>query len=235
MTIAGAEGRSAFYKGIAPAMCREATHTALRIGLYEPMKYIVGADNPNSTIAHKFLAGAMSGGVGCLVGNPFDVLKTVMMADERIKIRPVKHYAANIYDRQGILGFYKGLRANFYRACVLTATKMASYDIVKHKLLNLGIHDGLGLQFVSSFLAGFFMACTGAPFGVIRTRLYNQPINIAPIYKGFLDCASKIVQREGAAGLYRGYFAVWGRFAPATTLQLLFFEEIRQLMGMKAL
>ena len=48
------------------------------IGLYEPVKEITGG----KTLLQKFLAGSISGGIGSVCGNPFDVLKTRMMATE---------------------------------------------------------------------------------------------------------------------------------------------------------
>lgn len=38
------EGPGAFYKGIGPAWLREASYTSLRLGLYEPVKQLVGAN-----------------------------------------------------------------------------------------------------------------------------------------------------------------------------------------------
>ncbi len=38
------EGAGAFYKGIGAAWMREASYTSLRLGLYEPMKALTGAD-----------------------------------------------------------------------------------------------------------------------------------------------------------------------------------------------
>lgn len=38
------EGPGAFYKGIGPAWLREASYTSLRLGLYEPVKALVGAN-----------------------------------------------------------------------------------------------------------------------------------------------------------------------------------------------
>jgi len=46
--------------------------------LYEPIKEITGGE----TILQKFLAGSLAGGIGSVAGNPFDVLKTRMMATE---------------------------------------------------------------------------------------------------------------------------------------------------------
>lgn len=48
------------------------------IGLYEPIKEITGG----KTLIQKFLAGSIAGGIGSVCGNPFDVLKTRMMATE---------------------------------------------------------------------------------------------------------------------------------------------------------
>ena len=76
------EGPGAFYKGIGPAWLREASYTSLRLGLYEPVKMLVGASAPGAGFLRKFLAGALAGAIGSCAGNPFDVLKTKMMADK---------------------------------------------------------------------------------------------------------------------------------------------------------
>ena len=61
---------------------REASYTSIRLGLYEPAKGWVGADAPDAGAFRKFAAGAIAGAIGSTVGNPFDVLKTRMMAYE---------------------------------------------------------------------------------------------------------------------------------------------------------
>lgn len=214
---------------------REASYTSLRLGLYEPMKGVTDADVKGAGVLRKFLAGALAGGIGSCVGNPFDVLKTRMMAHEGIESRSVGYFAKEVYNAQGIGGFYKGMQANVMRACVLNATKMGCYDIIKNKIKDSGtVKEGIPLQFMSAFSAGFFMTCTVSPFDIIRTRLMNQPTE-APIYNGFADCFLKILRNEGPFGFYKGFIPIWGRFAPTTTLQLIFFEQLRYMTGMKAL
>jgi hypothetical protein len=95
-TIATEEGMASFYKGIGAATMREASYTSLRIGLYEPMKGLTGADQKGAGILSKFLAGALAGGIGSCFGNPFDVLKTKMMANEG-ESRGVAHFAREIH------------------------------------------------------------------------------------------------------------------------------------------
>lgn len=145
-TVLADEGAAAFYKGIGAAWMREASYTSLRLGLYEPMKGLVGADKPNAGFLSKFLAGALAGGIGSIAGNPFDVLKTRMMANEGAESKGVGFFASEIMANQGIGGFYKGIEANIARAMILNATKMACYDQCKGFVKNnLGVADGVKL------------------------------------------------------------------------------------------
>ena len=57
----------------------------------------------------KFAAGAAAGGLGSCAGNPFDVLKTRMMAYEGKENRGVGYFARDVYTNQGFGGFYKGM------------------------------------------------------------------------------------------------------------------------------
>lgn len=60
------------------------------------MKGVTGADQPNASVARKFAAGALSGIIGSTASNPFDVLKTKMMANEGAN-RGVSSFAREVY------------------------------------------------------------------------------------------------------------------------------------------
>ena len=167
------EGPGAFYKGIGPAWLREASYTSLRLGLYEPVKALVGANAANAGFLRKFLAGALAGAIGSCAGNPFDVLKTKMMANKDSN-EGLGFYASEVMKAEGIMGFYKGFNTNVIRAMVLNATKMACYDTIKGFLVASFALEGLLLQFCAAFSAGFFLTCTVSPFDKCRTLLMNQ-------------------------------------------------------------
>jgi Mitochondrial carrier protein len=76
----------------------------------------------------KFLAGAITGGVGSIVGNPFDVLKTIAQTNKDASTG-LMTLVSSSYKEGGIAFFYKGIFANIMRACVLNATKMGCYDL----------------------------------------------------------------------------------------------------------
>ena len=70
--IAREEGVGAFWKGIGAAWMREASYTSLRLGLYGPIKTVMGIKK-DSNFFMKFVAGGLAGALGSTVGNPFDV------------------------------------------------------------------------------------------------------------------------------------------------------------------
>ena len=226
------EGPAAFWKGIGAAWLREASYTSLRLGLYGPIKKAMGVKN-DSNFFMKFSAGSAAGAIGSLVGNPFDVVKTRMMAYEG-KVSPTFFSTFKvIYKIENFTGFYKGLQANVMRACVLNGTKMACYDQIKHSIVKSGmIPQGIPTQFCAAFGAGFFMATTVAPFDMIRTKLMNQPMH-KKIYSGFIDCFIKLVRERGFGGLYAGFVPIWARFAPTTCLQLVIFEQVKPFFGVE--
>jgi hypothetical protein len=230
-TIYKDEGARAFWKGIQAAWIREATYTSLRLGLYSPINKLIDPNNKYG-FAGKFTSGSIAGAIGSIVGNPFDVVKTKLMATEQKNSISFRNIFNSIYLTEGIDGFYKGLSANVMRACILNGTKMACYDQIKEVIVSKGFDKkSISTQFLSAFGAGFFMAITVTPFDMIRTQLMNQsPTNK---YNGFVDCTQKILKTRGFSGLYAGFVPIWMRFAPTTTFQLVIFEQIKPFFGLK--
>ena len=229
-TIAKEEGIQAFWKGISAAWLREASYTSLRLGLYTPIKQVMGVNN-QSNFLMKFTAGSLAGAIGSLVGNPFDVVKTRMMTFEGKNAATFSSTIKNIYAVENVGGLYKGLQANLMRACVLNGTKMACYDEIKQFIIKTNvIPSGIPTQFCSAFGSGFFMASAVAPFDMIRTKLMNQTTGK---YNGFIDCFAKIIKERGVSGLYAGFVPIWARFAPTTCLQLVIFEQIKPIFGVE--
>ena len=229
------EGALAMYKGIQAAWIREASYTSIKLGGYGPIRKMLGADSPDSPFILKFGAGALSGSIGSCFGNPFDVMKTMMMADAKTKTS-LSELMGRMYREQGISGFYRGISANISRACVLNGTKMACYDKAKGFVSSKSgwTRKDLRNVFCSATISGFCMTCTVSPFDMLRTTLMNQPTD-KKIYNGFTDAAVKIVRNEGVLAFYRGFFPIWARFAPQATLQLIVFEQLLKITGSNAI
>jgi hypothetical protein len=74
------KGVTGLWAGLPAALIRAYFYTGTRIGVYGPMKTLVGAgDEP--TKVQKFAAGCCSGAVAATVGNPFEAVKVRMQAE----------------------------------------------------------------------------------------------------------------------------------------------------------
>jgi hypothetical protein len=228
------EGVSGFYKGLVFAYGRELSYTSIKLGAYAPVRDALGA-GADAPFYLKFLAGAITGGVGSVVGNPFDVMKTLSQTNKEKSVS-LATLVGNMYRDQGVGGFYRGVQVNVARACVLNATKMGCYDMSKGYVTEATgwKRKDVRTSFAAAFVAGFFMTCTVAPWDMLRTKLMNQPTD-AKIYDGFSDCLLKTVKADGVASLWRGFIPIWARFAPQATLQLLTIEFLYGICGFKSI
>ena len=226
------EGITSFWKGIKAAYMREATYTSIKLGCYGPIKTALNADD---NFLMKFISGSISGTMGVIVGNPFDVMKTLSMTNTNSNVSLINSMK-NMYAEQGISGFYRGISANIGRACVLNGTKMSCYDQIKGICVNATGWErkNIKCQALSAFFSGFFMSVTSAPFDMIRTTLMNQPPN-KKLYNGFMDAGIKLVSKGGPFALYKGFFPIWIRFAPTTILKLVIFDNLLNMGGFQTL
>ncbi|KAL3893520.1 MAG: hypothetical protein SGARI_008128, partial [Bacillariaceae sp.] len=165
-STASKEGLSGFYKGIVWAWGREGSYASIKLGAYAPVRDALGAGGKDSPFYLKFLAGAITGGVGSLVGNPFDVLKTMAQANTEKRSGGLGKVVGDFYAANGIAGFYRGISANIMRACVLNATKMGVYDMAKGAVTEATgwSRKDIRTTFCSSMCSGFAMTCTVSPF-----------------------------------------------------------------------
>ena len=234
-SLLGTEGVTAFWKGILFAYGRELSYTSIKLGAYAPVRDMIGAGGSDAPFYLKFLAGAITGGVGSVVGNPFDVMKTLAQTNSGTS-GGLSSLVTDMYNSQGIAGFYRGVQVNVARACVLNATKMGVYDISKGEITEMTgwARKDVRTAAASSFVAGFFMTLTVSPWDNLRTRLMNQPTD-KKIYEGFSDCLVKTVKSDGIISLWRGFIPIWARFAPQAILQLLTIEYLYTFFGFKSI
>uniref|UniRef100_A0A8C5AHT4 Solute carrier family 25 member 35 n=1 Tax=Gadus morhua TaxID=8049 RepID=A0A8C5AHT4_GADMO len=92
--------------------------------------------------------------------------------------------------------------------------------------------DSLMVSLSAGMVASVVVVLAMTPFDVVSTRLYNQPVDHlgkGQLYRGYVDCFSKTMRKEGLTGLYKGLGASYFRLGPHTVLSLFFWEELRKL------
>lgn len=78
------------------------------------------------------------------------------------------------YGDKGLLGFFTGVYPTLIRGVLINATKLGTYDTIKHKIIDNGIlEDGHLCKFVSTVWAGLAMVIVTSPMDNIKTRIMN--------------------------------------------------------------
>jgi hypothetical protein len=166
--------RNGILKGLEPSMCREISYGTARLGLYEPIKHVMGAVDPKNTpMWKKFTSGAIAGLIGSSFANPADLIKTRMQGAPIGENRSMGWHIKDVYKNEGgIKGFYRGCVPCMVRATLIGAAYMGTYDSSKHYLINHRImEDGVKCQFLCTVVAGFSMSALSSPADNVKTRI----------------------------------------------------------------
>lgn len=195
------DGLRGLYRGLSPSLLREASYSALRLGLYEPVKShltasLAGAPGAASlSLLLPFLSGALSGCVAAALTTPADLVKIRFQAQAKAALVGGKSASAptllgtfrHVYATEGGLpGLWQGTTPNVIRAALLTASQVGSYDTAKKAIREASAfsggvlaREGLPLHAAASMVAGFVCAVVTSPVDVAKTRLMNQRARLA--------------------------------------------------------
>lgn len=238
--IVQAEGIAGLYRGISASLVREMSYSGIRMGMYEPTKQMLGGHDPSHTpLGIKVAAGALTGGFGSVLANPFDLVKVRMQ--RAVGAAPYSSLHAALGQiwlfEGGFGGLWRGCTPTVQRATLLTASQVPAYDHAKHFLVDGGrMRDGYACHFVCSMLAGVVAAAVTSPSDLVKSRMMAQPLDVATgrgkLYASTTACYMQIVANEGALALFKGFHGQWLRIGPHTTVSLMAFEQMRHLVGM---
>ncbi|ETO31142.1 hypothetical protein RFI_05983 [Reticulomyxa filosa] len=159
--------------------------------------------------------------------NPTDVLKTQMQASQTLHRLRMSVVISNIYKKEGIVGFWAGVRPNVARAFLINAAEIGTYDHIKKELLHtykVVNQDGLLLTVYSSFGAAIISACVSTPVDVVKTRLMNQSGRVHE-YRGMFHGLVSIPRKEGVMALYKGFIPIIVRKVAWCTLYFVTYER----------
>lgn len=229
------EGLSGFFKGASASVLRECTYSALRMGLYEPIKsqYSIVLNDDGSSPIVKLLASFTSGAIGSAIFNPVDVVKVrFQSAPKNPPYSSLPNAFSTIYAEKGLRGLYIGTSATVTRAAFLTSAELGSYDIIKNNILVplLGFDkEANSTHFSASFVASLMATTAANPADVVKTRVMNDP---HAIVGGASEHFRHILKNHGPLGFLRGWTASYLRIGPHTVISLVMIEKVRQMIGL---
>ena len=128
-------------RGLTASAMREASYSTIRLGAFEPIKQALGEKDKRTTPAWiRFSAGSLAGAIGATISQPIDFLKTRAQGQDWV---PLSQLTRQVYNQNGIKGFYDGLLASQTRAAAIGAAYMGSYDFTKQKMLKYKMKDDM--------------------------------------------------------------------------------------------
>lgn len=237
------EGLRGLYKGLSPAILRACTYGSARIAFYEPLKGLIAGETPADKLPFhsKLLCGIGSGGLASFIFSPIDLLKVRMQGD-KMGVRYPRLFPAfaSIAREEGLAGMYRGASATVARAAVCGMVELATYDEFKTMFASSQYWpygDSLPTHVAASLCAGFLSTVMSAPLDLIKSRMMNQPSDVAgrpTLYSSPLQCLKKTVATEGARAVYAGFWPNYLRLGPHTVITFVAVEQMRLRMGWAA-
>jgi len=232
--VAGEEGASKLYRGLPPALLRQAVYGSIKYGLYYTSKdwFQVCLGLPEESTLLRLLCGVLAGSVSSAIACPTDVMKIRMQARTTDDNLSTLRVGLDIYQKEGVRGLWRGVGPTSQRSGLLAGVQLPAYDIAKEKIKSLGLGEGPALHLIASLVAGLTAALASNPVDVVRTRMMVQRRlqggeEGVKMYKSTVHCAYHTVRGEGPAALYKGFLPSFARMGPWNVIFFLVYEQLK--------
>lgn len=238
--IVKSEGLSALYKGLAPNLVGVAPSRAIYFTVYSKTKNFLGMLGPLSTsspVVHMLSAMTASFSTSTLT-NPIWFVKTRLQLDFRSTgvRKKIGCLVKEVYKRDGIRGFYRGLTASYAGASetvlYFVAYEQAKETLAKFKNSNTDELNSFD-HVIGAGVSKFFATASVYPHEVARTRMRQQLYHPdgRDLYTGFFQTLKKVYKDEGRPGLYGGMGAHLLRQVPNTVIMFVTYEAVVKFLS----
>ncbi|KIY47727.1 mitochondrial carrier [Fistulina hepatica ATCC 64428] len=229
---AGARG---LFDGISGTWLRQMSYSLCRFWAYDESKKIIGVQGKDAPAWKLATAGSMAGAIAGVVGNPGEIVMVRMQGDfakPPEKRFNYKHCFDALYKMvrdEGVSSLGRGMGPNVFRAILMNASQLASYDFFKAELLKTHyFQDNIICHFTASFAAGTVATTVCSPADVLKSRIMNAS---GPGSNSTLQVIRTSLQNEGAMFMFKGWVPAWTRLQPTTILIFLTFEQLKNLVN----
>ncbi|KAM5543951.1 hypothetical protein V8D89_002568 [Ganoderma adspersum] len=223
-------GVRGLFDGISGTWFRQMTYSVCRFWAYDESKKLIGADakSPAWKLA---VAGSMAGGIAGLVGNPGEIIMVRLQGDfakppeKRLNYKNCIDGLYRMVREEGASSLARGVGPNVFRAVLMNASQLASYDFFKAELLKSGyFQDNIYLHTTASFAAGTVATTVCSPADVLKSRIMSAS---GAESKSTMQMIRLSMQREGPMFMFRGWLPAWTRLQPTTMLIFITLEQLR--------
>ncbi|KAJ3126045.1 carnitine transporter [Nowakowskiella sp. JEL0407] len=222
------EGIRGLYKGITSPLLGVTPMFAVSFWGYDLGKQLVYWSTPKRTsldltYTEFALAGAFSAIPTTLITTPMERVKVMLQTQDTAggsgkKYKGMFDAGMGVFREGGLASLYRGTIATLVRDIPGSAAYFVAYEICYRNLKPKDGPASMGAVLFSGGMAGVAMWSIAIPPDVIKSRQQAAP---AGTYKGFMDCATKIILKEGPSALFKGLGPALLRAFPANAAGFL--------------
>ncbi|KAI9206744.1 mitochondrial carrier domain-containing protein [Polychytrium aggregatum] len=222
------EGPLGLYKGMMSPLVGVTPMFALSFWAYEVGQQLVYAATPNRkskdlTLTEFAIAGAFSAIPTTIVTTPMERIKVIMQTQDAnpngTKYKGMVDAGVGVFREGGLKGLYRGTIATLARDIPGSAAYFVAYEAVYRALKPKNNEAmSMGAVMFAGGMAGVAMWSIAIPPDVIKSRIQAAPPGT---YKGFMDCATKMIATEGPSSLFKGLGPALLRAFPANAAGFL--------------
>ncbi|KAF7324598.1 hypothetical protein MKEN_00501100 [Mycena kentingensis (nom. inval.)] len=229
-------GVRGMFDGISGTWMRQMSYSLCRFWAYDESKKLIGATGKDVP-AWKLAAAGEYGCVGLAVLLALSGTLAVQIVMVRLQgdfAKPpekrfnYKHCFDALFRmvrEEGVSSLARGVGPNVFRAILMNASQLASYDFFKAELLKTPyFDDNIACHFTASFAAGTVATTVCSPADVIKSRIMNAS---GPGSSSTINVIRTSLRTEGALFMFKGWVPAWTRLQPTTILIFLTLEQLK--------
>ena len=190
----------------------------------EPYKFFIG----------RLLSGGSAGAISLIFVYPLDFARTRLGVDvgkaaNQRQFNGLIDCCKQIYKSDGVPGLYKGFGISVIGIFVYRAFYFGGYDAGK-KFIFQGDDRTIPIwkRLIFAQIVTSSSEILAYPFDTVRRRLMMQSGSTEVIYSGTVDCAKKILSKEGFNGFFKGNLSnIWR--SVGSSLVLVFYDEFQKV------
>jgi len=240
--VSSEQGFLAFWRGNFTNVIRYFPTQAFNFAFKDSIKKLFPRYDPKTQFGMFFLvqmaSGALAGAGSLCIVYPLDYARTRLASDVGTGKRDFKGLGDCLKKTasgpRGVLGLYNGFGVSVAGIIPYRGVYFGLYDSLREKnpwkndLGVLGLASKFAVAQGTAITAGY----ASYPFDTIRRRLQMQSEKPKEqwVYKGTLDCLTKVMKEEGTSALFKGAGANALRTV-GSALVLVFYDQLQGLLG----
>ncbi|KAL6087009.1 hypothetical protein STEG23_009157, partial [Scotinomys teguina] len=187
-------------------------------------------EEENKEALWKFLlSGAMAGAVSRTGTAPLDRARVYMQVySSKTKFRNLLSGLQSLVQEGGVRSLWRGNGINVLKIAPEYAIKFSVFEQCKHFFYGVQGSPPFQERLLAGSLAVAISQTLINPMEVLKTRL---TLRFTGQYKGLLDCARQILERDGTRALYRGYLPNMLGIIPYACTDLAVYEIAAKIGG----